>query len=97
MHAQKIRPVSDVLRTRGHPIGMGHAVCPGLNRVEKLETQKYDFSENSNICQSTQDVKLEQIEKNIEKLLEQIKSVNKDIECKHKKIQNLIRVQEDLS
>lgn len=43
------------------------------------------------------DDKVEQFEKEIEKFQEQLKSVNNDIKCKHKELQNLMRIQEDRS
>ena len=67
------------------------------NRIERREIQNNDFSESFNTCQSIQDEQVEQVktvEKRIAKLPEQLKSVNKDIECKHKEWQNLMRIQE---
>ena len=67
------------------------------NRIERREIQNNDFSESFNTCQSIQDEQVEQVEtveKRIAKLPEQLKSVNKDNECKHKEWQNLMRIQE---
>ena len=44
-----------------------------------------------------QDGMVEQTEKKIENLLEQLKSVKKDTECKHKELKNLMIIQEDRS
>ena len=50
-----------------------------------------------NTCQSIQDETVKHVGKNIEKLQKQLKSVKEDIECKHQELQNLMRIQENLT
>ena len=50
-----------------------------------------------NTCQSIQDETVKHVGKNIEKLQKQLKSVKEDFECKHQELQNLMRIQENLT
>ena len=68
-----------------------------ISRIERLEKQNNDFSESLNTFQPMQDDKVGQVKKKAENLQVLLKSVNKDIEYKHKELQNLMRIQEDRS